>query len=48
MMKSMVESGGTQLSTNWKEVGAKKMEVKPPDGQEWREWKDEKLGKKSE
>ena len=47
MMKSFTESGGTQLSTNWKEVGAKKMEVKPPEGMEYREWKDEALGKKS-
>ena len=47
MMKSFSESGGTQLSTNWKEVGAKKMEVKPPEGMEYREWKDEMLGKRS-
>jgi suppressor of G2 allele of SKP1 len=48
MMKSFQESGGTQLSTNWKEVGKQKMEVKPPEGQEWRDWKQEALGKKSE
>ncbi|CAG9465489.1 unnamed protein product [Pedinophyceae sp. YPF-701] len=34
MMKSYSESGGTVLSTNWKEVGAGKVEVKPPAGQE--------------
>ena len=46
MVKSFSESGGTQLSTNWQEIGAKKTEVKPPDGTEWREWKDEAIGKK--
>ena len=38
MMKSFSESGGTVLSTNWSEVGAKKVEVKPPDGMEYRQW----------
>lgn len=32
MNKSFQESGGTVLSTNWQEVGSKKVEVKPPDG----------------
>ncbi|XP_070553915.1 protein SGT1 homolog [Ptychodera flava] len=36
MNKSFVESGGTVLSTNWKEIGDKKTEVKPPDGMEWK------------
>lgn len=34
MNKSFVESGGTVLSTNWKEVGAKKVECTPPEGLE--------------
>jgi len=38
MMKSMQESGGTVLSTNWDEVGKKKVEVSPPDGMEWKKW----------
>ncbi|KAF7722026.1 Protein SGT1 A [Apophysomyces ossiformis] len=32
MMKSFVESNGTCLSTNWSEVGSKKVETKPPEG----------------
>uniref|UniRef100_A0A182PG65 SGS domain-containing protein n=1 Tax=Anopheles epiroticus TaxID=199890 RepID=A0A182PG65_9DIPT len=38
MMKSYYESGGTVLSTNWSEVGAKPVEVKPPDGCEYKKW----------
>ncbi|XP_014672543.1 PREDICTED: protein SGT1 homolog [Priapulus caudatus] len=38
MNKSFVESGGTVLSTNWGEVGTKKIDVKPPDGMEYRKW----------
>lgn len=38
MMKSYYESGGTVLSTNWAEVGAKEVEVKPPDGCEYKKW----------
>lgn len=32
MMKSYSESNGTCLSTNWDEVGKKKVDVTPPDG----------------
>ncbi|KAG2675702.1 hypothetical protein I3760_12G017700 [Carya illinoinensis] len=38
MKKSFVESNGTVLSTNWKEVGSKKVEGSPPDGMEVRKW----------
>ena len=38
MMKSFYESGGTVLSTNWNEVGKDKVEVKPPDGMEYKKW----------
>ena len=38
MMKSFQESGGTTRSTNWADVGNKKVEVKPPEGSEWRKW----------
>ncbi|KAK9103748.1 hypothetical protein Sjap_021002 [Stephania japonica] len=33
-----VESNGTVLSTNWKDVGAKVVEGTPPDGMELRKW----------
>ncbi|KAL1502135.1 hypothetical protein ABEB36_007326 [Hypothenemus hampei] len=38
MNKSFMESGGTVLSTNWNEVSKKKVEVKPPDGVEFKKW----------
>ncbi|KAK3099651.1 hypothetical protein FSP39_007529 [Pinctada imbricata] len=38
MMKSFYESGGTVLSTNWGEVAKDKVEVKPPDGMEYKKW----------
>lgn len=38
MIKSYSESGGTTLSTNWEEVKAKRVEVKPPAGSEWKKW----------
>jgi len=38
MMKSYSESGGTTLSTNWDEVKQGKVEVKPPEGAEWKQW----------
>jgi len=34
MMKSYSESGGTVLSTDWSNVGSKKVEPQPPDGME--------------
>ncbi|KAK9825474.1 hypothetical protein WJX81_007655 [Elliptochloris bilobata] len=34
MNKSFQESNGTVLSTNWKEIGAKKIECTPPEGME--------------
>lgn len=40
MNKSFVESGGTVLSTNWKEISSKQTPVKPPDGLEYRKWQD--------
>lgn len=33
-----MESGGTVLSTNWKEVAKQKVDVKPPDGMEFKKW----------
>eukprot|EP01005_Ploeotia_sp_CARIB1_P000365 NODE_143_length_1359_cov_437.837662_g139_i0.p1 GENE.NODE_143_length_1359_cov_437.837662_g139_i0~~NODE_143_length_1359_cov_437.837662_g139_i0.p1 ORF type:complete len:349 (+),score=107.82 NODE_143_length_1359_cov_437.837662_g139_i0:69-1115(+) len=44
MQKSYVESGGTVLSTNWSEVGAKKVEATPPKGMEFASW-DSRFGK---
>ncbi|OXA60537.1 protein SGT1 homolog [Folsomia candida] len=38
MMKSMQESGGTVLSTNWEEVGKKRVEISPPDGMEFKKY----------
>ncbi|TFY62913.1 hypothetical protein EVJ58_g3552 [Rhodofomes roseus] len=38
MLKSYQESGGTTLSTNWDEVGKGNVEVKPPEGSEWKKW----------
>ncbi|KAL7107025.1 hypothetical protein ACP275_06G028000 [Erythranthe tilingii] len=38
MSKSFVESNGTVLSTNWKEVGLKKVEGSPPDGMDLKKW----------
>lgn len=33
-----MESGGTVLSTNWKEVAKDKVDCKPPDGMEFKKW----------
>lgn len=38
MMKSYQESGGTTLSTNWDDVSKGRVEVKPPQGSEWKKW----------
>jgi len=38
MLKSFQESNGTVLSTNWKEVGAKKVDMQPPESSEWKQW----------
>lgn len=38
MNKSFSESGGTVLSTNWNEIGAKPTELKAPDGMEWKKY----------
>lgn len=38
MNKSFSESGGTVLSTNWDEIGQKEVDVKPPDGTEFKKW----------
>ena len=36
MQKSYVESGGTCLSTDWREVGKQTVQVTPPEGMEAR------------
>ncbi|KAL3313048.1 Suppressor of G2 allele of SKP1 [Cichlidogyrus casuarinus] len=38
MIKSFTESNGTVLSTNWNEVGAKPVEMQPPDGMEYKNY----------
>eukprot|EP00245_Coleochaete_scutata_P007860 TRINITY_DN23649_c0_g1_i1.p1 TRINITY_DN23649_c0_g1~~TRINITY_DN23649_c0_g1_i1.p1 ORF type:complete len:372 (+),score=95.77 TRINITY_DN23649_c0_g1_i1:151-1266(+) len=38
MNKSFVESNGTTLSTNWKEVGVKTIEGQAPSGMEMHKW----------
>lgn len=45
MNKSFQTSGGTVLSTNWKEVGEKNYEKErvAPKGVEWRSWEGDKL-----
>jgi len=40
MLKSFQESGGTVLSTNWKEVGSGQVKGSPPKGLEMKDWKD--------
>lgn len=38
MMKSFTESSGTALSTDWGDVANRKVETKPPEGVEAKEW----------
>ncbi|MCJ8747881.1 hypothetical protein PDJAM_G00158560 [Pangasius djambal] len=38
MNKSFMESGGTVLSTNWTDVGKRKVDVNPPDDMEWKKY----------
>jgi suppressor of G2 allele of SKP1 len=38
MNKSFMESGGTELNTNWDAVKKGKVSIKPPDGMEWKSW----------
>ncbi|XP_008431308.1 protein SGT1 homolog isoform X2 [Poecilia reticulata] len=38
MNKSFMESGGTVLSTNWGDVGMRKVDVKPPDDVEFKKY----------
>nr|XP_012620435.1 protein SGT1 homolog isoform X2 [Microcebus murinus] len=38
MNKSFMESGGTVLSTNWSDVGKRKVEINPPDDMEWKKY----------
>ncbi|XP_014247412.1 protein SGT1 homolog [Cimex lectularius] len=38
MNKSFVESGGTELNTNWNAVKQGKVSIKPPEGMEWKTW----------
>ncbi|KAJ1114879.1 hypothetical protein NDU88_003109 [Pleurodeles waltl] len=38
MNKSFMESGGTVLSTNWSDVGKRKVDVNPPEDMEWKEY----------
>ncbi|CAI9578285.1 unnamed protein product [Staurois parvus] len=38
MNKSFMESGGTVLSTNWSDVGKRKVDVNPPDDMEWKKF----------
>lgn len=33
-----MESGGTVLSTNWDEISKKQVDIKPPDGMEFKKW----------
>ncbi|VDP40234.1 unnamed protein product [Schistosoma margrebowiei] len=34
----LIRPSGTVLSTNWSEVGAGKVEIRPPDGMEYKKY----------
>ena len=38
MVKSFTESGGTSLSTDWDDVGNRKVDIVPPQGMEAKRW----------
>lgn len=38
MNKSYIESGGTVLSTDWSQIGRKKVEIEAPEGMEFKDW----------
>lgn len=38
MLSVQMESGGTVLSTNWGDVGNRKVDVKPPDDVEYKKY----------
>jgi len=44
MIKSFTESGGSVLSTDWKDIGSRKVEGSAPDGMEMKTWKQTQLG----
>ena len=50
MIKSFQTSGGTSLSTNWKEVKEKDYEEErqAPKGMEWKNWEGKKLPQKED
>jgi len=48
MIKSFTESGGTVLSTNWEDVGKRKVEGSAPKGLEMKSWDEVTYGKKPE
>lgn len=38
MIKSFYESGGTELNTDWEKVSDRRVDIKPPEGMEWKLW----------
>lgn len=43
MMKSYTESGGTVLSTNWEDVGKRRVDGEAPKGMEMKKWSEQGL-----